>query len=81
MLWSQRQNGEAIRVPFRGRQRLLSCAYYEFREHLVGKQVTPISLSVTGDGWSGGLVEFDKPPLEDEGVRISLFRFRWLARV
>jgi hypothetical protein len=56
-------------------------AYYAGRDKLIGKLVVPHSLTITGDGWSGGLMEFDEPPLENEGHRISLFRFRWLAQL
>lgn len=56
-------------------------AYYEFRHLLVGKRATPHTLTITGvDGWSGGVLEFDKPPLQHEsGTRLPLFRFRWEA--
>jgi hypothetical protein len=56
-------------------------AYYARREQLVGRFATPHTLTITGEGWSGGLLEFDTAPLDSDETRISLFRFRWEAQV
>ena len=56
-------------------------AYYAVRERLIGRFATPHSLTATGDGWSGGVVEFEAPPLDTAETRVSFFRFQWEAQL